>query len=383
MTRIFPSPPLRPRFLVLAWLFLGAAMLIPAQELRAQSSLRAELQGTVVDAGSGLPLVGAHVFIAGSMAGTVTDRRGHYVLSGLPTGAHRLYVSMLGYEPDFRDILIRSAQVHTFNFELSEVVLDAGEIVVEAERDDKWLSRLERFTRAFIGETPNAKQTTILNPEVLDFEEHRGTFRATAQAPIIIENQALGYRIQYFLSDFAITPTRVQYDGEPLFEPMATDDPDQAREWDENRRAAFMGSFRHFALALLAGRVEAQGFKTWSRPTAGGQGIQGDVRFPLDPATLITPGESQGEYHLHFEGAVELAFMGEMEHPEYLSQGNPGARDGRRRPSFQTSWLTMEDGPTVMDYKGDILNPYGITFRGYLAWQRVADEVPREYRPGS
>ncbi|MEQ9104306.1 MAG: carboxypeptidase-like regulatory domain-containing protein [Rhodothermales bacterium] len=368
---------------MLPLLLLGLALSMLPPDLRAQSPPRAELRGTVIDAESGLPLVGAHVFIAGSMAGTVTDRQGRYMLSGLPAGAHRLYVSMLGYQPDFRDILIRSVQVLTFDFELSEVVLDAGEIVVEAERDDKWLSRLERFTRAFIGETPNAQQTTIVNPEVLDFEEHRGTFRATAQAPIIIENLALGYRIQYFLSDFAITPTRVQYDGEPLFEQMQTDNPEQARLWDENRRVAFMGSFRHFALALLAGRVEAQGFKTWSRPTAGGQGIQGDTRFPLDPASLITPGDSPGEYHLHFEGAVEIAFMGEMEHPEYLSQGNPGARDGRRRPSFQTSWLTMEDGPTVMDYKGDILNPYGITFRGYLAWQRVADEVPREYRPGS
>lgn len=368
---------------MLLFLLLAVALTAPGFNVYAQLAPRAELQGTVTDAGTRLPLVGAHVFIAGSMTGTVTDQQGRYLLTGLPTGAHRLYVSMLGYKPDFRDILIRTAQIHTFDFQLEEDILEAGEIVIEAERDDKWLSRLERFTREFIGETPNAEQTTILNPEVLDFEEHRGTFRASAQAPLIIENRALGYRIQYFLRDFAITPSRVQYDGEPLFEELAPDNSAQADLWAANRRAAFLGSFRHFALALLAGRVEAQGFKTWSRPTGGGQGIEGDVRFPLDPSALISPGESAGEHILQFDGAVEIAFMGEMEHPDYLSQGNPGARGGRQRPSFQTSWLTMERGPTVLDYKGDILDPYGITFRGYLAWQRVADDVPREYRPGS
>lgn len=363
-------------------IFLTLALFAVCSPVSAQPGQVAELRGTVLDRGTDAPLPGAHVFIAGSMTGTVTDGNGRYVLRGVPMGAHRLYVSMLGYEPDFRDILLRAPGAHVFDFQLQEAVLEVGELVIEAERDDDWLKRLERFTRAFIGETPNAEETTIVNPEVLDFEDRRGTLRAFAQTPLIIENRALGYRIQYFLRDFAITPTRVQYDGEPLFEEMVPESAAEADRWRENRRMAFTGSFRHFALALISGRVEGQGFKTWSRPTGGGQGIQGDVRFPLDSATLISPGESDGEHVLHFEGAIEIAFMGEKEHPEYLSQGNPGASSGRRRPSFQTSWITMERGPTILDHKGDTLDPYGVTFQGYWAWQRVADDVPREYRPG-
>jgi len=352
-----------------------------------QQGAPARLQGVVTDSTTGLPLQGAHVFIAGSMTGSITDSEGRYTLERVPMGAHRLYVSMLGFRPDFRDIMLRSSRVYTFDFELAEDIIQAGEIVVEAERDDKWLDRLRRFEEMFIGETPNALETEIMNPEVLDFEVSRGAFTAVASEPLIIENRALGYRIQYFLRDFQSTPNRVQYDGEPLYEELEPESPGQAAEWEKKRRDSFMGSFRHFALALIAGRTEPQGFKTYTRPsvqrvnggTFGGGAMQGQQRFPLDPSNIIRPGENPNEYILDIDGVVEIVYMGEEEDEAFL-KWRTGA--GRARPGFQTSWITMDNGPTVMDYKGDTLDPYGVTFMGYLAWQRVADDVPREYRPG-
>ncbi len=352
-----------------------------------QQGAPARLQGVVTDSTSGLPLEGAHVFIAGSMTGSITDSEGRYTLERVPMGAHRLYVSMLGFRPNFRDIMLRTSRVYTFDFVLAEEIIQAGEIVVEAERDDKWLDRLARFEEMFIGETPNALETEILNPEVLDFDVNRGTFKAIAAEPLIIENRALGYRIQYFLRDFQSTPNRVQYDGEPLYEEMEPESPQQAAEWEKKRRDSFMGSFRHFALALIAGRTEPQGFKTYTRPsvqrvsggTFGGGAMQGQQRFPLDPSNIIRPGENPNEYILDIDGVVEIVYMGEEEDEAFL-KWRVGA--GRARPGFQTSWITMDNGPTVMDYKGDTLDPYGVTFMGYLAWQRIADDVPREYRPG-
>ena len=71
-----------------------------------QAGSRALISGRVVDAETGQPLPGAHVFIASSMIGTVTDTNGQFDLHDVPVGAHRLYVSMLGFEPDFRDIML-------------------------------------------------------------------------------------------------------------------------------------------------------------------------------------------------------------------------------------------------------------------------------------
>ena len=233
---------------------------------QAQPNTAVILTGQVLDGETGNPLIGAHVFIAASLMGTTTDTDGRYRLARVPTGAHRLYVSMLGFEPSFRDLLLRESRVYTFDFTLEPAILEAGEIVVEAERDDKWKDRLERFIKLFVGESPNADMTIIVNPEVLDFESRGGTLVAYAAEPLIIENRALGYRIQYFLKDFEAEPFRTRYDGEPLFEELEAGSQGESETWEENRRKAFMGSFRHFLLALLSERTEGQGFKTYSRP---------------------------------------------------------------------------------------------------------------------
>ena len=109
----------------------------------------------------------------------------------------------------------------------------------------------------------------------------------------------------------------------------------------------------------------------------GGRPTQG-TRFPVDPGDLFKPGSAPNEYTLDFEGFVEIIFMGEVEDESYLDW----ARQRGRSPKYQTSWIRLERGPTTFDWKGDVLDPYGVTFYGYLAFERVADEVPREYRPG-
>jgi len=362
------------------------ALLMLSHEVLAQPNTTATLSGVVLDSETDEPLIGAHVFIASSMIGTITNDDGVYSLTNVPTGAHRLYVSMLGFEDDFLDIMLRTSKAYSFNFELNPSPIGIGEIVIEAERDKNWKKRLEKFTRLFIGETTNALETTILNPEVLDFESKRGSLTAIAAEPLIIENKALGYRIQYFLSDFESTPNRVQYDGEGLYEELEPESAEQAAEWAQKRREAFMGSFRHFLLALISGRTEAQGFKTYSRPSSGG--VRGDTfasssaisnqRFPLDPKSIIKPTENANEYLLDFDGHMEIVYMGEKEAEAYLDWS---MRPSRSNPRFQTSWTFLDHGPAMVDYKGDTLDPYSVVFMGYLAFERVADDPPKEYRP--
>ncbi len=342
------------------------------------------LTGVVRDAETDEPLPGVNVFIAGSLLGTSTARDGSYELRGVPAGALRLYVSMIGYEPQYRDMLLRTAAVRTIDFDLKPQVYELEEIAVEAKEDKRWQRRLERFNKLFIGQTPNADLTEITNPEILDFEGGGGELHAMAPEPLEIENRALGYRVRYFLKDFAATPQRTRYDGEPLYEEIVPSSEEEATEWSTNRKLAFIGSFRHFLLALIQGRTEQQGFKTYARTVMGnlsagemgGRPTQG-TRFPIDPSELFRPGDGPNEYIMDFNGFVEITFMGEVEDEAYLEW----SRDVSRRPRYQTSWIRLERGPTTFDWKGDVVDPYGVTFYGYLAFERVADEVPREYRP--
>ena len=133
-------------------LLLAVFLLIPGRTAFSQQVPAAVLTGTVVDDETGTPLAGVHVFIAESMIGTTTDGDGNYRLEKVPLGAHRIYVSIIGFDPQPRDVILRESRTYTFDFRLQEAVTELGEIVVEEKGDRRWKRRLERFTEAFIGE---------------------------------------------------------------------------------------------------------------------------------------------------------------------------------------------------------------------------------------
>ncbi len=100
----------------------------------------------------------------------------------------------------------------------------------------------------------------------------------------------------------------------------------------------------------------------------------------MDASTLLRPSDVDNEYVLNFEGHLEIVYTGEREDPAYLDWS---MRPARSNPRVQTSWTYLDHGPAVIDYKGDTLDPYAVVFMGYWAFERVADDPPREYRPGS
>jgi hypothetical protein len=344
----------------------------------------ATLSGTVTDATTGEALPGANVFIAGSMTGTTAGPDGRWRIVGVPMGAHKLFVSFVGYEAQSRDLLLREARAFAYDFALQPgVALDS--LVVEAERDERWQERFERFRTRFIGETPRAAQTTIENPYVISFDGSNPLeLVARVDSPLVITNRALGYRVTYHLTRFRDTATRTSYDGEPLFEELTPSSPEEAERWAEERRSAFIGSFRHFLLAAQAGRLEGQGFRTYYRDAEpGATERMSQRRSGFSPDEVLTPGEVATERVLDTQdGYVEVIYMGETEDPAFRDWWVPdGGRLYIDRDRFQTSWVRTENGPTVVDYKGDTADP-GATLLGYWAFERVADSVPREYRPG-
>lgn len=373
-----------------AFLLLSTALVVQT----AQSQVRgtATLVGVVTDAETGEPLPGANVIIAGSTRGAAADENGRYEIRNVPIGAQRLYVSVIGYEAGTRNLNLRESGIEVIDFALAPQPIEVGEVVVEAERDEQWLRRFERFKEAFIGETPNADDAEILNPEVLSFSGRVSNLTAYAAEPLEIENRALGYRLTYFLKEFQTTRSRTRWDGEPLFEELDGSMQEQA-EWDRRRREAYLGSFHHLMLALLAGQPEEQQFRLYLRPMTSTPAVSdgpfgpspqlSDQRFPLnDLSEIIGPGETDDERTLDFDGAVEVVYMGATESEAYRAWQQSHRGGARQRGErFQTSQIWLERGAATIDYKGDIVDPYGVTRSGYFAFKRVADQLPKEYRP--
>lgn len=379
------------RFIFTVTLLLLSAAL-PVQTAQSQARGTTTLVGVVTDAETGDPLPGANVIIAGSTRGAAADENGRYEIRNVPLGAQRLYVSVIGYEAGERNLNLREPGIEVIDFALPPAPIEIGEIVVEAERDEQWLRRFERFKEQFIGETPNAEQVEILNPEVLSFSGRVSNLTAYAAEPLEIENRALGYRLTYFLKEFQTTRSRTRWDGEPLFEELDGSMQEQA-EWDRRRREAYLGSFHHLMLALLAEQPENQQFRLYLRPMSSTPAVSdgpfgpspqlSGQRFPLnDLSEILGPGATDDERTLDFDGAVEVVYTGATESDAYRAwqQRNQGG-SRQRGERFQTSQIWLERGPATIDYKGDIVDPYGVTRSGYFAFKRVADQLPKEYRP--
>ncbi len=350
-----------------------------------EAQVSATITGTVTDS-TGTPVPEVNVFIASSMVGTTTNDDGQYTLIGIPLGTLRLVASRIGYESSHLDLFVREAKVYTHDFQISEKVYELGEVTVAGD-NKRWQRQLERFTTIFIGESPNAGQTVITNPYVLDFSTRGGDLRAQASEPLIIENRGLGYKLTYFLNEFIAEPNSWRWDGEPLFESLEPSSPEEAALWNARRDSAFYGSFRHFLLSVINDQVESQGFKIYSRPGSnqripdprgGASGMQNN-RFPIKAADIIQSGESEDERILNFEGYIDVVYTNELESASFLRLQR---RTGRNRARYQTSTIRLDRGPTIVDLKGDTLDPYGVTFYGgYFAYERTADQIPKEFRP--
>ena len=97
-------------------------------------SLTQSIRGTVYDADTREPLIGAEVFVADvePLIGTVTDVEGNYELVNVPVGPVRVQSSYAGYAPYVRDnIQLTSARAYQLDIELQSG-LDLAEVVVQA-----------------------------------------------------------------------------------------------------------------------------------------------------------------------------------------------------------------------------------------------------------
>ncbi len=76
-------------------------------------------------------------------------------------------------------------------------------VVVEPYEKDGWETWGKFFIENFIGTSQNARSCTIKNYKTLRFRhsKKRNQLTVTADDPLIIENKALGYSIQYQWKD--------------------------------------------------------------------------------------------------------------------------------------------------------------------------------------
>src|SRR6266436_5239024 len=97
------------------------------------------IAGTVMAEG-GAPLQRASINVSGTRLSTETDAAGHYSISSVPVGTHRLRARMLGYAPADTSVVVEEGQEAVVNFQLKARAIEMEAVVAvgygEKRRED-------------------------------------------------------------------------------------------------------------------------------------------------------------------------------------------------------------------------------------------------------
>jgi outer membrane receptor protein involved in Fe transport len=125
-----------------------------------------KLVGTVNDAVTGDPLIGANVFLIGTSLGAASNENGNYVILNIPPGVYQVRYSFVGYETVIvEDVRIIVDQTTTIDLRLNPGSLLLDEVVVTAESpliQKDLTSTISVIRREDIESLPVARFTDLL-----------------------------------------------------------------------------------------------------------------------------------------------------------------------------------------------------------------------------
>ncbi len=120
-------------------IFLATILLLTTSLIGVYAQNSQTLRGTITDAASKSPLIGATVVVVGSnpLIGTVTDENGRFKLSGVPVGRVSIKATLVGYEDFFaKDIIVNTGKEVVLDVAMTESLNSLGEVTVTYSRQE-------------------------------------------------------------------------------------------------------------------------------------------------------------------------------------------------------------------------------------------------------
>jgi len=337
------------------------------------------IKGKVIDKTTRAPLPGASVFAQNTTFGEATNTDGNFILK-LPNGGYSLVVTFTGYEKQTIRISNASSQNDSLVFELNPEIksLEEVSIVISNEVKDGWQKYGTFFTQNFIGQSAFAKQCTIKNPEVLRFYfyKKKNRLKVLAKEPLLVDNFALGYTLKFAIDSFTneYNTNTSLFIGYPLFEEMQGT-PEQQQQWAKNRTIAYKGSMLQFMRSLYNKTLDEDKFelqfivKTNEEETPIPlKNLYGALNYSKDDSTnTVEFKPNQNEIAIIYKEKPEQAYLDS---------------DPSSKKDFQLSTLTFSpDESIVIEQNGYYYDQTDITTNGYLAFKKIGDMLPYDYKP--
>ncbi len=312
------------------------------------------ITGTILDEKTKEPLEGVSVFYDGTTIGTITNTEGNFSIASPKRITASLVISYIGFRNKVYSNLTTGGSLG--NIFLKEDAVELDEVIL---KPDTWSreKKLAIFIREFLGGTPIAAESKILNEEDirLYYSKSDNVLYAYAKKPIQIENKFLGYNLTYNLVDFEVryhknihrfnTVESIYYAGTTLFKEI--NDKKVKRKHKKNREKTYYGSTVHFMRALSAKRLHRENFRIFKG------------KYEVDPYMYLKV--------YKVESSVVVEQTAEKLNILY--------------DRWLNSYIVVKDNTFYIDDYGNHSPVDNIMFGGAMGLQRVASILPLDYEP--
>ncbi len=332
------------------------------------------ISGKVIDQSTQLPLAGASVFCQNTTIGVISNSDGNFSMR-LPNGGYDLIVSYTGYETYIQRVNSENA-ANSMVVEMKKQDKTMQEVAVFGtnEVQDGWQKYGQFFLDNFIGTSPNAATCKLQNTDSIHFyySKKRNRLKILTQSELVVQNDALGYKIHYQLDSFVheYNGGITTFSGYPLYEQMEGTD-SQKVVWNAGRVKAYNGSRMHFMRSWYDSSLANQGFSIERLPDS--TALEG---FPIaNPYDSSFYHADSSDVEIDLKGRLRIIYRSELPDPHYLSlyKLSPYTR-------VQISAIDVAD-VFIIERNGYFYEQSDILNFGYWSWEKLADGLPYDYVP--
>ncbi len=129
---------MRPRSRTIAMIVLAAILFAIGTWLNASSAATGRIAGTITDAETGDPVIGASVLVVGTQLGAQTDFDGKFVIQQVVPGTHTIRISHLEYQSiEVRKVTVEADSTVKFDYQLKKKSADLREPIKVTGRQDQ------------------------------------------------------------------------------------------------------------------------------------------------------------------------------------------------------------------------------------------------------
>ncbi len=114
-------------------MFFAVGVIVVVSSTSVFANGYARITGTLVDAETGEPLIGANVFLENTTIGAASDLEGRFTIAKIPSGNYTVVVSIIGYSTrKLADVKIVAGETVTLNLALTPEAVATADVIVTA-----------------------------------------------------------------------------------------------------------------------------------------------------------------------------------------------------------------------------------------------------------